>query len=261
MTQRKAVSSLEYTRDGSIYNSTSSLPTNRTSIITPSSFEFSFILHTIKGAHFSQQAACVSVNGHSFVFNPRYKKNHQRFYGNGFLIYLPADEIIRFSVGIVTPENGNKKNSKKTGFLHNFVRYSLVPPNYPIIQELTMETIGSSYTITATIGITPSVKCKSPVISQNPQKSPKRRSISPLRRTVPAKIRRGPSCMHQIRSQTQVSRQRFPIRYEIKNTDDNKDQVSDDANNEPQKRSKSQLEQTKKSDQPTPFVTDGNPIE
>lgn len=256
MTQRHAFSSLENTRNGTMHNNITSLSTSRSNITNPASFEFSFILHTIKGAHFSEQSACVSVNGHSFVLSPRYKKNNQRFYGNGFLIYLPADEIIRFSIGIVTPENdNNKKNSKKTGFLHNFVRYSFVPPNSPIIQELTMETLGSSYIINATIGITPSIKCKSPLISKNPQKSPKRRSISPLRKTIPAKTRRGPSYNHNVRSQTQVARQRFPIKLQPKNTNENANEK------EEQERSVSRLDEKRKSDQPTPFVTDVNTVE
>ena len=259
MTQRHAASSLENTRGGSIPIITSNMSTGRSSITDPSSFEFTFILHTIKGAHFSKQLACISVNGYSFVLTPRYKKNNQRFYGNGFLIYIPADEIIRFSVGIVTPENENKKNSKKTGFLHNFVRYSFVPPSTPTIQELTMETLGSSYTISATIGITPSIKCKSPLISKVPQKSPKRRSISPLRKTIPAKVRRGPSYNHNVRSQTQVARQRFPIRLKPKTTDDNKNEENDNKD-EPNEGSANQSEQ-KKTNEPTPFVTDVNTAE
>ncbi|KAK8885819.1 hypothetical protein M9Y10_041273 [Tritrichomonas musculus] len=262
MTQRQVASSLEYTRSGSIINNNSSLSTSRLNISDPSSLELSFILHTIKGAHFSQQTACISVNGHAFVLTPRYKNNHQRFYGNGFLIYIPADEMVRFSVGIVTPEKNNKKISNKAGFLHGFVRYSIEPPKNPIVQELTMETIGGSYIINATIGITPSIKCRSPLTSLNPQKVPKRRrNISLLRRTVPAKTRRGPSPMNQKRSQTQVAQTRFQIKSDTNENERKDDETNENENNKQTKRSTSRLEPKRKTDEPTPFVTDTNNVE
>ncbi|OHT07482.1 hypothetical protein TRFO_24313 [Tritrichomonas foetus] len=133
-----------------------------------SAIEVSFILHTIKGAQFSNQSACVAVNGHSFILHPREVKSHLRFYESGFMIYIPSDEIVRFAVGVITCDD------KNAGFLHTFARHSFKPPTKPIVQDIIMETVGGSYIITASIYVAPSMKCSTPSPSKKPQVIKKR---------------------------------------------------------------------------------------
>ena len=152
----------------------------------PSSIEVSFVVHTIKGSHFSNQAAVAAVNGHSFILFPRDTKRQLRVYNSGFIIYVPTDEIIRFAVGVVTPDD------KKSGFLHNFVRYIFNPPQKPIVENLTLETLGGAYTITASIFVAPSLKCSTPSPSKKPQtlrKRSKTQIARPRNKSVPPRPR------------------------------------------------------------------------
>lgn len=129
------------------------------------STQVSFVLHNIKGPHFKEQAAIVSINGYHFHFHPRTKKKNARFYDTGYTLFIAPKEEIRIAVGIYTPDG------KGTGFLHCFVRHVIPEPLEPMRQEITMRPPGDIYTILFSIYVAPSVKCSSGATSRASSKA------------------------------------------------------------------------------------------
>ena len=122
----------------------------------PTSTQISFGLHSIQGSHFKDQAAVICVNGSVFVMYPRHIKPQLRIYESAYTMFIPPNEDISFSIGVVTPED----KSSGTGFLHCFVKHTIKAPQEPLIQNLKLESPGSLYTINISLYMAPSVRCE-----------------------------------------------------------------------------------------------------
>lgn len=122
----------------------------------PTSTQISFGLHSIQGSHLKDQAAVICVNGSTFVMYPRHVKPQLRIYESAYTMFIPPNEDIKFSIGVVTPED----KTSGTGFLHCFVKHTIKAPEQPVIQNLTLESPGSLYTINVSVYIAPSVRCE-----------------------------------------------------------------------------------------------------
>lgn len=119
----------------------------------PTATQISFGLHSIQGSHFKSQAAVICVNGSTFVMYPRHVKPQLRVYESAYTMFIPPEENINFSIGVITPED------KNSGFLHCFVKHTIKAPQEPIIQNLKLESTGSLYTINVSLYVAPSVQC------------------------------------------------------------------------------------------------------
>ena len=120
----------------------------------PNSTLVSFVVHTVTGKHFGEQAVVACVNGETFVLYPRFKKPGIRVYERGYGVsgLLPPSEPIEFSVGVVTPED------ESSGFLHGFAKHVVPARDEPLVKKLTLKTPGDVYVIEASLYVSPSTK-------------------------------------------------------------------------------------------------------
>lgn len=112
-----------------------------------------FGLHSIHGSHVKDQAAVVCVNGSTFVLYPRYIKKDLHLYESAYTLFIPPNEDVSFSVGVVTPEGKSK------AFLHCFMKHTIRAPREPLLQELKMKSPGDVYTVNVSLYVCPSTRC------------------------------------------------------------------------------------------------------
>ena len=114
--------------------------------------QVSFGLHSIQGSHLKEQAAVVCVNGSTFVLYPRFMKKDLRLYESAYTMFIPPNEDVSFSVGVITPEGKSK------GFLHCFMKHTVRAPKEPLLQELTLKSPGDVYTVEVSLYVCPSTR-------------------------------------------------------------------------------------------------------